>query len=88
MGRRGASGLNGDRRNGRESFGFSPENLRTLRGLKTPAQIQKFIDSIEYQYADTAWSRARVLRERKGHCLEGAHRWPLPLCASTGIRRC
>jgi hypothetical protein len=60
--------------------------LRTLRGLKTPAQIQKFIDALEYQYADTAWSPQRVLRERKGHCLEG-HWWPLPHCASTAIRR-
>ncbi len=56
----------------RESFGLSPENLRTLRALKTPARIQKFIDAIEYQYANTAWSPQRVLRERKGHCLEGA----------------
>jgi hypothetical protein len=46
--------------------------LRTLRGLKTAARIQKFIDALEYQYADTACSPQRVLRERKGHCLEGA----------------
>jgi hypothetical protein len=45
---------------------------RTLRSLKTPAMIQKFVDSLDYQYADTAWSPERVLRERKGHCLEGA----------------
>jgi hypothetical protein len=43
-----------------------------LKGLKTPARIQKFVDSLEYQYANTAWSPERVLRERKGHCLEGA----------------
>jgi hypothetical protein len=53
-------------------LGFSAVDLRTLRGLKTPARIQKFIDGLEYQYADTAWSPQRVLRERKGHCLEGA----------------
>ena len=35
-------------------------------------QIQRFIDGLEYQYADTAGSPKRVLRERKGHCLEGA----------------
>jgi hypothetical protein len=46
--------------------------MRTLSGLKTPARIQKFIDELTYQYANTAWSPARVLRERKGHCLEGA----------------
>jgi hypothetical protein len=63
---------NGIRRNNRESFGLSPENLRTLRALKTPSQIQKFIDALPYQYGNTAWSPQRALRERKGHCLEGA----------------
>lgn len=56
----------------RLSFGLSPQSLRTLRALKTPARIQRFIDALEYQYADTARSAERVLRERKGHCLEGA----------------
>jgi hypothetical protein len=55
-----------------ERFGFSEDDLRTLRKLKTPPQIQKFIDGLTYQYANTAWSPRRVLRERKGHCLEGA----------------
>jgi hypothetical protein len=55
-----------------ESFGLPEEDLRVLRRLKTPAQIQKFIDGLTYQYADTAGSPHRVLRERKGHCLEGA----------------
>ena len=55
-----------------ESFGLTPTELRTLRALKTPAKIQKFIDAIDYQYADTAGSPRRVLRERKGHCMEGA----------------
>lgn len=63
---------NGDQRNGREDFGLSRGDLRTLRGLKTPARIQRFIDDLTYQYAHTAWSPKRVLRERKGHCLEGA----------------
>jgi len=49
-----------------------PANLRLLRGLKTPARIQRFIDELAYQYADTAGSPQRVLRERKGHCMEGA----------------
>ncbi len=59
-------------RRGRENWGLSPNDVRTLRRLKTPALIQKFVDSLTYQYADTAWSPQRVLRERKGHCLEGA----------------
>ena len=62
----------GTKRTRRESFGLRPADLRTLRALKTPAKIQKFIDAIEYQYADTAGSPQHVLRERKGHCLEGA----------------
>ena len=55
-----------------ENLGLSPANLRTLRALKTPARIQRFVDALGYQYADTAGSPARVLRERKGHCMEGA----------------
>jgi hypothetical protein len=51
---------------------LSKADLRTLRGLNTPMKIQKFIDALTYQYADTAGSPKRVLRERKGHCLEGA----------------
>jgi hypothetical protein len=51
---------------------LSAQHLYTLRALKTPAQIQKFVDALDYQYADTALSPQRVLRERKGHCLEGA----------------
>src|SRR5208337_4213201 len=57
---------------GNDNFGLSAADLRTLRALKTPARIQRFVDALEYQYANTAWSPHRVLRERKGHCLEGA----------------
>lgn len=63
---------NGIRRDRRETFGLAPGDLRTLRSLKTPAQIQKFIDAMQYQYGNTAWSPQRALREGKGHCLEGA----------------
>jgi hypothetical protein len=49
-----------------------PAELRTLRSLNTPVKIQKFVDGLTYQYADTAGSPRRVLRERRGHCLEGA----------------
>lgn len=62
----------GARADGRESFGLTAENLRTLRALKTSKSIQQFIDELTYQYADTAGSPQRTLRERKGHCLEGA----------------
>ena len=63
---------NGFRRRGHDGFGLSPRDLRTLRALTTPERIQHFVDALTYQYADTAWSPRRVLRERKGHCMEGA----------------
>ncbi|HTC92733.1 MAG TPA: hypothetical protein VK699_04675 [Terriglobales bacterium] len=53
-------------------FGFTARELRTLRALRTPAGIQKFIDGMEYHLAGTAWSPRLVLRERTCHCLEGA----------------
>ena len=63
---------NGIRRHRYESFGLPPEISRALRALSTPARIQQFIDALPYQYGNTAWSPQRALRERKGHCLEGA----------------
>jgi hypothetical protein len=63
---------NGFRRNGQQTLGLSAADLRVLRGLKTPMRIQKFVDGLTYQYANTAWSPQRVLRERRGHCMEGA----------------
>ncbi len=63
---------NGIRRDRHKNFGLPAENLRELRALKTPARIQQFIDALPYHFADTVWSPQRVLRERKGHCLEGA----------------
>ena len=53
-------------------FGFTARELRTLRSLRTPTGIQKFIDGLEYHLAGTAWSPRLVLRERTCHCLEGA----------------
>ena len=53
-------------------WGLNEGEVRQLRRLKSPARIQAFVDGIEYQYADTAGSPRRVLREGKGHCLEGA----------------
>ena len=51
---------------------FKPSELRTLRSLSTPAKIQRFLDSLPYHLAGTAWSPRRVLRERTVHCLEGS----------------
>jgi len=58
--------------NSNKRFGFTPQELRSLRALKTPHGIQRMLDSMPYHLADTAWSPQRVLRERTAHCLEAA----------------
>src|SRR6266480_994932 len=55
-----------------KGFAFTPSELRTLRALKTPAGIQRFIDEMPYHLPITSWSPRVVLRERTAHCLEGA----------------
>ena len=52
--------------------GFTPEELRSLRRLKDPYGIQRFLYDLPYHLADTAWSPRRVLRAKTAHCLEGA----------------
>jgi hypothetical protein len=54
------------------TFGLTAAELRTLRSLNTPVKVQQFLDAMEYKYTDTAGSPRRVLRERAGHCMEGA----------------
>ncbi|MEY2557765.1 MAG: hypothetical protein QOE34_1190 [Verrucomicrobiota bacterium] len=54
------------------TFGLTPSELRTLRALKTPAGIQRYLDDMPYHLAGTAWSPRMVLREKTAHCLEGA----------------
>jgi hypothetical protein len=51
---------------------FTARELRTLRALKTPQGIQRFLDAMPYHLAGTSWSPRRVLREGTAHCLEGA----------------
>jgi len=58
------------------SYGLTRAEWRTLRALKTPERIQRFLD-IEIGYnkepdGDTIRSPRRVLRDRVAHCLEGA----------------
>jgi hypothetical protein len=54
------------------SRGWSGRELRALRGLRTPAGIQRALDAMPYHLASTAWSPRRVLAARTAHCLEGA----------------
>lgn len=56
----------------RVAHGFTPAELHQLRRLKNPHGIQRFLDSLPYHLADTAWSPRRVLHEGTAHCLEGA----------------
>jgi hypothetical protein len=53
------------------SFGFTRSELRMLRGLKTPAGIQRFLDELPYNLRFTARSPQKVLRDRTASCLEG-----------------
>ena len=46
--------------------------MRKLRALKTPAGVQRFLDSLPYNLAYTACSPRKVLHKRTASCLEGA----------------
>jgi hypothetical protein len=52
-------------------FGFTPSELRQVRALKTPAQIQKFLDDLPYNLSYTARSPKKVLHDCTASCLEG-----------------
>ena len=52
-------------------FGFTRSDVRTLRALKTPDGIQKFLDDLPYNLSVTARSPKKVLHDRTGSCLEG-----------------
>src|SRR5258705_5476909 len=53
------------------SSGLTASELRTLRALKTPAGIQKFLDALPYNLRYTARSPKKVLDVRTASCLEG-----------------
>jgi hypothetical protein len=52
-------------------FGFTARELRMLRGLKTPARIQRFLDDLPYNLAITSRSPRKVLLAGTASCLEG-----------------
>ena len=56
---------------GADTFGFTPSELRTLRSLKTPAGIQKFLDDLPYNLSYDARSPKKVLHDRVASCLDG-----------------
>lgn len=63
------------------SFGFTRSELAVLGKLSTPEKIQRFLDEeVLYDHSVSCRSPRRVLRERRGHCVEGA------LLATTALR--
>lgn len=56
--------------------GLTPAELRTLRSLKKPDQLQRFLDEeIAYNTepdGPSCFSPRLVLRHTRGHCMEGA----------------
>ncbi|HYL80037.1 MAG TPA: hypothetical protein VEU07_04440 [Candidatus Acidoferrum sp.] len=53
-------------------FGFTRQELRSMRALRSPVGIQRALNAMPYHLATTAWSPRRVLLEQTAHCLEGA----------------
>lgn len=60
---------------------LSPDELAALARLDTPRRIQDFLDAIAYEGEYFNRAPLRVLRERRGHCLDGA------LFAAAALRR-
>lgn len=48
------------------------QDWKLFDGLSTPARIQAFLDGIPYSGENVYRCPARVLRDRKGHCYDGA----------------
>jgi hypothetical protein len=54
---------------------FTPAERSVFRRLRTPEKIQRFLDGLAYNKepaGPTCRSPRRVLRDRTGHCMEGA----------------
>ena len=52
---------------------FTPAERKVYRSLKTPFQIQKFLDeTIGYNKGKTCYSPRLVLKQGVAHCMEGA----------------
>jgi hypothetical protein len=54
---------------------FTPAERAVFRRLRSPEKIQRFLDDLAYNKepgGSTCRSPRRVLRDRTGHCMEGA----------------
>jgi hypothetical protein len=59
----------------REDLGLTPAEFRVLERLDTPAKIQAFLNALPQNFepdGDTCLSVRELLRQRRGHCIEGA----------------
>ncbi|MDK2980187.1 MAG: hypothetical protein PWQ55_534 [Chloroflexota bacterium] len=50
---------------------LSPQERELMDGLRTPAQVQAFLDETRYPGGDENRSPLQVLRQRQAHCLDG-----------------
>jgi hypothetical protein len=50
---------------------LTPDELALMDSLRTPAQVQAFLDETHYPGGDENRSPLEVLRQRKAHCLDG-----------------
>jgi hypothetical protein len=51
---------------------YTSQETALLSRLHSPEKIQKFLDSLDYNLRDTAFSPRLVMEKRTAHCLEGA----------------
>jgi hypothetical protein len=50
---------------------LTPQELNLMDNLRTPAQVQAFLDETRYPGGDENRSPLEVLRQRQAHCLDG-----------------
>lgn len=58
-----------------ERMGWTSDEARVLRSLRTPARIQDFLNALPQNHepeGDTCFSPRLVLRHGRAHCMEGA----------------
>jgi hypothetical protein len=63
------------------SKSLSPELRSRLRAMRTPLEIQRYLDAIPYSTDPIYRSPRRVLEDRRAHCVDGA------LLAAAALRR-
>ncbi|HET9981934.1 MAG TPA: hypothetical protein VFQ38_00035 [Longimicrobiales bacterium] len=51
---------------------WTPAEIALLDSLRSPEEVQDYLDAIPYNDEITCRSPRRVMRDRKAHCMEGA----------------